>query len=118
MKTYQITANNNRIILNSKTRLNVPINVVIMLKGQANYTTFILSDGREKVVARTLKFFEPFLETHGFQRIHRGSMINPKFIKGYCKDDSIVIMKNGMMIKVSRRRKDAFFEKNGEKLVN
>lgn len=112
MKTYQTTANNNRIVLNSRTRLNVPINFVIMLKGQANYTTFILSDGREKVVARTLKYFEPFLQTHGFQRIHRGSMINPKFIKQYCKVESLVTLKNGISLKISRRRKNAFLESN------
>ena len=87
MKTYQSTTNRNRIVLNSRTRLNVPVNFVIMLKGQANYTTFIMTDGSEQVVAYTLKYFEPFLKTHGFQRIHRGSMINPNFIKEYCKEE-------------------------------
>ena len=110
MKTYQSTTNRNRIVLNSRTRLNVPVNFVIMLKGQANYTTFIMTDGSEQVVAYTLKYFEPFLETHGFQRIHRGFMINPKFIKEYCNAECIVTMKNGMSMKVSRRRKDAFLE--------
>jgi DNA-binding LytR/AlgR family response regulator len=110
MKTYQSTKNRNRIVLNSRTRLNVPVSFVIMLKGQANYTTFIMTDGSEQVVAYTLKYFEPFLKTHGFQRIHRGSMINPNFIKEYCKEECIVTMKNGMSMKVSRRRKDAFLE--------
>jgi DNA-binding LytR/AlgR family response regulator len=110
IKTYQSIKNRNRIVLNSRTRLNVPVNIIIMLRGQANYTTFILTDGREEVVGYTLKYFEPFLETHGFQRIHRGSMINPKFIKEYCKEECNVTMKNGMSVKVSRRRKDAFLE--------
>jgi DNA-binding LytR/AlgR family response regulator len=113
MKTYQSTTNRNRIVLNSRTRLNVPVNFVVMLKGQANYTTFVMTDGSEQVVAYTLKYFEPFLETHGFQRIHRGSMINPNFIKEYCKEEGIVTMKNGMSMKVSRRRKDAFLENAG-----
>ena len=81
-----------------------------MLRVQANYTTFIMIDGSEQVVAYTLKYFEPFLETHGFQRIHRGFMINPKFIKEYCQQACLVTMKNGMSLKVSRRRKDAFLE--------
>lgn len=113
MKTYQSSINRNRIVLNSRTRLNVPISSVIMLKGQANYTIFVLNDGSEKVVAYTLKYFEPFLATHGFQRIHRATMINPTFIKKYDDDVNIVTMKNGMLMKVSRRRKDAFFEKQG-----
>lgn len=108
MKTYQITTNRNRIVLNSKTRLNVPINFVVMLIGQVNYTTFIMTDGSEKVVAHTLKYFEPFLKTHGFQRIHRCSIINPDFMKEYCQEENLVTMRNGMSVKVSRRRKDAF----------
>ena len=84
-----------------------------MLKGQANYTTFIMTDGSEQVVAYTLKYFEPFLETHGFQRIHRSSMINPKFIKEYCNVACLVTMKNGMSLKVSRRRKDIFYKNAG-----
>jgi DNA-binding LytR/AlgR family response regulator len=108
MKTYQITTNRNRIVLNHRTRLNVPINFVVMLIGHINYTTFIMTDGSEQVVARTLKYFEPFLETHGFQRIHRGSIINPTFMNKYCQEASLVTMRNGMKMKVARRKKDAF----------
>ena len=108
MKTYHSNTNPNRIVLNSRTRLNVPVNFVVLLIGQINYTTFIMTDGTKQVVAYTLKYFEPFLETHGFQRIHRCSMINPSFIKEYCQEESLVTMKNGMSMKVSRRRKDTF----------
>ena len=108
MKTYQSIPNRNRIVLNSRTRLNVPVNFVIMLIGQINYTTFIMSDGTQQVVAYTLKYFEPFLQTHGFQRIHRCSMINPTFVKEYCQEASLVTMRNGMSVKVARRRKEAF----------
>ena len=108
MKTYHSNTNPNRIVLNSRTRLNVPVNFVVLLIGQINYTTFIMTDGSQQVVAYTLKYFEPFLETHGFQRIHRSSMINPTFIKEYCQEASLVTMKNGMSMKVSRRRKEAF----------
>ena len=55
----------------------------MLLKGKANYTIFILRDGREKVVAHTLKYFESFLQTYGFQRVHRSSMINPNYVKSY-----------------------------------
>lgn len=108
MKTYQLTTKRDHLVLNSKTKVYIPVNFIVMLKGQANYTTFILSDGRERVVARTLKFFEPFLASHGFQRIHRASMINPKFIKKYDIVTSLITMKNEMAVKISRRRKDSF----------
>jgi two-component system LytT family response regulator len=80
----------------------------MLLKGKANYTIFVLNDGREKVVAHTLKYFEQFLQTHGFQRVHRASMINPNYVKSYNELTSIVTMKNQMSIQISRRRRDNF----------
>lgn len=117
MKTYQITTNRNRIVLNYKTRLNVPVNFVVMLIGHINYTTFIMRDGSKQVVAHTLKYFEPFLESHGFQRIHRGSMINPTFMEEYCEEASVVTMRNGMKMKVARSRKGAFLVANGPEVL-
>ncbi|MCU0467466.1 MAG: LytTR family transcriptional regulator [Arcicella sp.] len=105
MKTYQSTHNPNRVVLNSKTRLSVPVNLIVLLKGQANYTTFILTDGSKRVVAHTLKYFEAFLQTHGFQRVDRSSLVNPHFIQSYHQSSALVMMKNGMVVKVSRRRR-------------
>jgi DNA-binding LytR/AlgR family response regulator len=108
MKTYQSTTNRNRIVLNHRTRVNVSINFVVMLIGETNYTNFILADGSKKLISHPIKYFVPFLETHGFQRIHRGSMINPIFMKEYCHETSTVSMRNGMSVKVARRKKEAF----------
>ena len=69
MKMYQSTLNPNRIILNRKTRLNIPVNFVVMLTGQVNYTTFIMSDGSQRVVAHTLKYFEPFYKPTAFREL-------------------------------------------------
>lgn len=108
MKTYQSTTNQNRIVLNLRTRLNVPINFVVMLIADVNYTNFIMLDGSKHLVSHPLRYFEPFLEIHGFHRISRGSMINPSFMKEYCHQTSTVSMSNGMSVKVARRKKEAF----------
>ena len=109
MKTYQSTTNRNRIVLNHRTRHTVPINSVVMLIADVNYTNFILADGSKQLSSHPIKYFEPFLETHGFQRIHRGSMINPIFMKEYCQETSRISMRNGMFVKAARRRKEAFW---------
>lgn len=108
MKTYKSAFIRNKIVLNHRSRLDVPINFVIMLIGQINYTTFIMTDGSQQVVARPLKYFELFLETHGFRRIHRGSIINPTFMNKYCQESGLVTMTNGMSMKVARRKKKLF----------
>jgi|GEM_PF-6439710 len=108
MKTYQSTTNRNRITLNQRTRRTVPINLVVMLIADVNYTKFILVDGSTHLVSHPLRYFVPFLQTHGFHRIHRGSMINPLFMKAYCHETSTVSMRNGISVKVARRKKEAF----------
>jgi DNA-binding LytR/AlgR family response regulator len=87
----------------------------MLLKGKANYTIFVLRDGREKVVAHTLKYFESFLQTYGFQRVHRASMINPNYVKSYNEHNNIITMDNQMSVQISRRRKDNFVSNFREK---
>ena len=105
MKTYQQNVNESLLIINQKTLKKILLQNVILLKGNINYTTFYLQNGREKVVAHTLKFFENYLETQGFLRIHRSFMINPNFVKEYQQEQEYVLMENGHKATISRRRK-------------
>jgi DNA-binding LytR/AlgR family response regulator len=89
----------------------------MLLKGKANYTIFVLRDGREKVVAHTLKYFESFLQTHGFQRVHRASMINPKYVKAYDEVTKVITLTNEMSVQISRRRNDNFVSDFREKSI-
>ena len=105
MKTYQQNVNESLLIINQKTLKKILLQNVILLKGNINYTTFYLQNGRENVVAHTLKFFENYLETQGFLRIHRSFMINPNFVKEYNHEQEFLMMSNGHKAVISRRRK-------------
>jgi DNA-binding LytR/AlgR family response regulator len=105
MKTYQQKGNNSLLIINQKTSKKVFIKEVVLLKGDINYTTFYLENGNQKVVAHSIKFFEPFLETHGFLRVHRSFMINPNHVKEYNQNNEFLMMTNGQKADISRRRK-------------
>jgi DNA-binding LytR/AlgR family response regulator len=118
MKLYQSHSKPDRLILNQRTKSYIPISYIMLLKGKANYTIFILSDGREKVVAHTLKYFENFLQTYGFQRVHRASMINPKYVKSYNEQSNIITMDNQMSVQISRRKRDNFVSNLREKVLN
>jgi DNA-binding LytR/AlgR family response regulator len=106
MKLYESHSKPDRLILNQRTKSYIPISYIMLLKGKANYTIFILRDGREKVVAHTLKYFESFLLTHGFHQVHRASMINPKFLKSYNEATKIITLTNEMSVQISRRKDD------------
>ena len=43
----------------------VSISRIILVKGDANDARFRLEEGKERGVARSIKFFERYLETHG-----------------------------------------------------
>jgi two-component system LytT family response regulator len=105
MKTYQQKGNDELLILNHKTSAKVLITNVILIKGDVNYTKFYMNGGREKLVAHSIKFFETYLETHGFLRVHRAFMINPNYIIEYDSRQAVLTMTNGQKATVSRRRK-------------
>ena len=117
MKLYESHSRPDILILNQRTKSYIPISYIMLLKGKANYTIFILSDGREKVVAHTLKYFESFLQTYGFQRVHRASMVNPSYIKSYNEVTKIITLTNEMSVQLSRRKRDNFVSNLREKSI-
>ena len=105
MKTYQPKGSDLLLIISHKTLQKVLIKNVILLKGDINYTTLYLENGKTKTLSHTLKFYETFLKSQGFLRIHRAFLINPNYIKEYCEDKQIVTMTNGHQAEISRRRR-------------
>ena len=105
MKTYLQKGSNSLLIINQKTSKKVLVSDVILLEGHINYTTFHLQNGSKKVVAHSIKFFEPYLQTQGFLRTHRSFMINPTHVKTYNKLEEILTMSNGRKAFISRRKK-------------
>ncbi len=104
MKTYIQKGNASLLIINHKTSRKVLIKNVVLLEGNVNYTTLHLESGRKEILSHTLKFYETFLKSHGFLRIHRGYLINPEYVKEYCYDEYIVTMTSGHQANISRRK--------------
>jgi DNA-binding LytR/AlgR family response regulator len=105
MRTYKQKGNTDFLILNHKSSMKVSIKNVIFIKGDINYSIFYLHDGKEKLVAHSIKFFEEYLQTQGFLRTHRAYMINPSHIVDCDDNKENLMMSNGQMASVSRRRR-------------
>ena len=56
---------------------------IILVEGDANDPRFRLKEGKERVVARHIKFFERHLQTPGLLRVPRAFRINPNYVKTY-----------------------------------
>jgi len=85
------------------------LNEILYLKGEVNYTRFILKTGEKLMTSKTLKEYEKLLTNYGFYRIHQSSLINLRYVKEYIKGEGgEVVMINNDQLDVSRRRKGQF----------
>lgn len=115
---YQTTSSNalfNKIAVSSLRGLTfVPVQDIIRLEADSNYTTFYLIDGKKIVATKTLKDFADILEPLNFVRIHRSSLINLNHLSEYIRGEGgTVVMCDGSEVEVSRREKQHFFERIG-----
>ena len=81
----------------------------------SNYTKFYFSNHHPITTSKTIKEYEEILIPHKFIRIHKSHLINMEFVSGYVSQTSNIIMKDGSMIEVSRRRKKEVLDELGIK---
>lgn len=80
---------------------------VVYLKSYDNYTRFYLNDGQVILASYTMKIFEKQLSEKGdFTRIHRGTLVNLKYLTGFEKTTfgNVACLSTGEKIDVSRRK--------------
>ena len=84
---------------------------IIHIEASANYCKIILDKETPLLVTGLLKDFEEMLQQYNFYRIHNSHLINLVYIKKYIRGEGgQVVMKNGDVIEVSRRKKEEFLK--------
>ena len=87
---------------------------IIYLEAQSNYTIIFLKDSVKLTVSKTLKDFEELLPEPVFIRIHHSYIINRNAVEKYIKGvGGQVVMKNGIILDVARRKKEEFMKAMG-----
>lgn len=114
MKIYKPCGNNTLLTLNKKTSKKVFIDDVMLQRGETNYTYFVLRSGTEILVARPISFFEAFLNTHGFIRVHRRYMVNPNHVINIENSATLLTLRNGHTAQISRRKKRNLDDKKSQ----
>ncbi|MDZ7896900.1 MAG: LytTR family DNA-binding domain-containing protein [Arcicella sp.] len=104
MKTQKLLKND-LLTINQRSRKVIDINQIIMLKGYANYTCFYLKNGRQRLTAHTLKYYESELDGRGFLRVHRGFIVNQNCILKHDTESSQLFLMEGHEVEISRRRR-------------
>ncbi|MCB9032514.1 MAG: response regulator transcription factor [Chitinophagales bacterium] len=99
-----------KLMLQSKDGIQfVPIKDIVALSSESNYTIFYMLDNSKIIIAKTLKEYESKLIEFHFFRCHKSHIININSIKELGTYNT-AIMKNGMEIEISKRKKKEFLE--------
>ena len=89
----------------------IPIKSILHIESSSNYSKLFFVDSKPILVTRLLKDFEDLLLPYQFFRVHNSHLINLRYIKKYIRGEGgQVIMQNGDVIDVSRRKKDEFLK--------
>lgn len=92
----------------------IEVNDIIYLQAESNYTFIYLRFGAKLTVSKTLKDFEELMPSQIFIRIHHSYMINKNHVQKYIRGEGgQVVMINGKILDVARRKKDEFMRAIG-----
>lgn len=106
--TLQSNQLKNIVITDKGLQQIIPIDSIIAIEAQESYCCINTADQRY-VASRNLKHFETILESlPQFIRVHKSWIINTKFIVNYSKSELSILLKNGIIAKLSKYKKADF----------
>lgn len=86
----------------SETRY-VSINDIVHCKADNTYTLFILTNGEQVLVSKTLKEYADMLAGYSFLRTHQSHLVNIDHIKSWLREDGgTLLLKDNTKIPVSK----------------
>jgi two-component system, LytTR family, response regulator len=89
----------------------INIKNIIRIESSSNYSKLYLLNGHTLLVTRLLKDFEEMLLPYRFYRVHHSHVINLSYIKKYIRGEGgQVVMRNGDVVDVARRKKEEFLK--------
>jgi two-component system LytT family response regulator len=97
-----------RIALASKESIEfVDPHDIIVCEANSNYTNVHLTDGRKRVISKTLKEFEDMLTPFDFFRPHNSHLVNLSRVREFIRGDGgYLVMENKMRIPVSKNKRE------------
>lgn len=89
----------------------VQLDDILFIQASRAYSDITVLDSKNNTTqlytyAKKLAFFEEYLPSNQFIRVHRSWIININFIQSYSKKDKLVTLKNNFSIPISKTYKD------------
>ena len=87
------------------------ISDIIRIESVSYYSKLFLVNGQVMLVTRLLKDFEELLAPYRFFRVHNSHLVNLRYISKFSRSEGgQVVMENGDVVDVSRRRREEFLK--------
>jgi two-component system LytT family response regulator len=116
---------NNYLSDNTKGKIALPTNDgynlidpahIIYCKADSSYTEVVMDNDKNLLVSKTLGRLQELMPAEYFERTHQSYLINLNHVKKFRKgEQSVTVMSNNDVIKVSRLNKDRLAERLGIK---
>lgn len=87
----------------------VKLKDIVYCKAEGNYTVVQLTNNKQLVVTKLIKWFEEVLPSETFFRIHKSYIVNLNLIVKVEKNEGVVVMENGLSFDIAERLKKDFF---------
>ncbi len=101
-----------RIVLKTADVLHlVELKNIVRVTSERNYTVFILNEGENIMVSKSIKEYTEFLEKNNFFRIHQSHLINLVYLRKFVKDELVCVMKDNSEVPVSYRKKEELLKR-------
>lgn len=117
-KQHKITALINEItdkqkkiaITTFEKTIYLKITDIVRIEGDGNYVRIITNNHENYFVSKKIKDLQEQLPDYLFFRVHNSYLINIEFVKSILNKDSAIIMTDGTIIPVSRKKREEFLE--------
>lgn len=104
------------ILADTKSNEIVDLNDITYIEAVGNYVKFHYLN-KHKLITKTLNYYEDFLPSKQFHRIHRSYVINFRWLKSYDTGrNGNIELKNGIVLPIATRRKADFINRVKNKL--
>ena len=96
-------------MFNETRYVNIPD--IIRCEADNTYTKFMLINGEEILISKTLKEFTDLLTPHGFVRTHQSHLVNISYVKSWLREDGgNLLLIDGTKVPVSKLNRDKLKE--------
>ena len=101
-----------RIALASKESIEfVDPRDIVACEANSNYTNVYLSEGKKRVISKTLKEFEEMLTPFDFFRPHNSHLVNLNHVREFIRGDGgYLVMENKMKVPVSKNKREELLQ--------